>query len=116
MSELAYGYIKRGEDLKSCFIQPLIQSNIFESKNLTVKYLQSYLLQKSDIELRIRLLTFMHKQFAIPLVANRMIKYGENHLEFEKEYFPEISLIMDEGIGIFNFGVGELGSIRCGKT
>jgi len=58
----------------------------------------------------------MHKQFAIPLVANRMIKYGENHLEFEKEYFPEISLIMDEGIGIFNFGVGELGSIRCGKT
>ena len=27
-----------------------------------------------------------------------------------------MSLVMHEGIGVFNFGMGELGSIRCGKS
>ena len=75
MSELAYGYIKRAEDLQYCFVQPLIESNIFESKYLTVKYLQSYLLQKSDTELRIRLIALMSRALPIPLVANQMISY-----------------------------------------
>jgi len=44
--------------------------------------------------------------FPIPLVANQIINY-ENRNKFEKEYFPEISLIMHEGIGILNFGIGE---------
>jgi len=57
----------------------------------------------------------MYRSLPIPLVANQMINY-ENNEEFEKEYFPEISLVMHEGIGIFNFGIGELASIRCGKS
>jgi len=57
----------------------------------------------------------MHRSIPIPLVANQMINYKESD-RFEKEYFPEISLLMHEGIGVFNFGIGELGSIRCGKS
>ena len=45
-----------------------------------------------------------------------MIKYDSSHTKFNKEYFPEISLLINDGIGIFNFGIGELASIRCGKT
>jgi len=44
-----------------------------------------------------------------------MIKYDEQQ-RFEKQYFPEISLVMHEGMGIFNFGVGELASVKCGKS
>ena len=61
MAELAYGYIKRGEDLYSCFIKPLIEAKVFDSQYLTVKYLLSYLLQKSDVELRVRLLALISR-------------------------------------------------------
>ena len=44
-----------------------------------------------------------------------MIKY-DKHKQFDKEYFPEISLTMHEGIGVFNYGIGELAQIKCGKS
>jgi len=59
MSELLYGYIKRGEDLQTAFIDPFLESKLFDHRHLTVKYLQSYLLQKSDTELKVRLLALM---------------------------------------------------------
>jgi len=57
----------------------------------------------------------MSNVFAVPLIANRLIKYREQE-EFEKEYFGELSLMIEDGIGILNFGIGELGSAKCGKT
>ena len=44
MIEQLFGYIKRGEDLQASFIQPFIDSKMFDYRHLTIKYLQSYLL------------------------------------------------------------------------
>ena len=60
-------------------------------------------------------MSLMSHRSAIPLVVNKMINYKDKE-GFEKEYFGEISLIMHEGIGIFNFGIGELASMKCGKS
>lgn len=57
----------------------------------------------------------MSRMLPIPLVANQMINYT-NHHEFKKQYFSEISLVIQDGIGVFNFGVGESASIKCGKS
>jgi len=45
-----------------------------------------------------------------------MRKYEERHDGFEKEYFGELSLVMHEGMGVFNFGIGEAGFTKCGKS
>ena len=58
----------------------------------------------------------MNRVFVIPLVANKMRKYEERHDGFEKEYFGELSLVMHEGMGVFNFGIGEAGFTKCGKS
>ena len=58
----------------------------------------------------------MSRTIPVPLVANRMVNYVDHHDGFEKQYFPELSLIMQDGFGILNLGVGELASIKCGKS
>jgi len=48
----------------------------------------------SNTELRTVLMKLMSRTIPVPLVANRMVNYVDHHDGFEKQYFPELSLIM----------------------
>ena len=77
---------------------------LYPELNLSVRYLISFILDMSDIELRTRLLHYQSQIYAVPLIYPSQISYM-NH-ERDMTYVPEIYFNMKEGFGVFNFGIG----------
>lgn len=52
--------------------------------------------------------------YAVPLIYPSQISYM-NHTR-DMTYVPEIYFNMNEGFGVFNFGIGERAKLPCGKS
>ena len=106
-----FGYFNRRENL-SGFLLDLKNRNM--PVQISTRFLLCLVLQNSDINLRSRILQYYSDYFSVPLIMRCQLSPESKTINLR--YAPELALIMLEGTGVLNIGVGGKCTQQCGKT
>ena len=106
-----FGSINRREDLEQTV--GILAYDPF-SIPLSARYLISFILDMSDIDLRSRILHYLTECYAVPLIYPDQIAFQDYSAQVR--WVPEVLFNMSEGFGVLSLGVGKRAYLACGKT
>ena len=108
-----FGVLNRREDLQATVLA-LGEIQTYFASRISIRFLITYLLEMSNIELRNRLLYYLEMVVAVPLIYACHRACVNNRSDMR--YVPEVLFNMAEGYGILNIGVGQKCIMQCGKS